>query len=166
MKLRLVLMIVSLGLFSCDKKEKKYYELLASINNSAHEESVAKLDDSLAQFNKFLDSNKIYDGKSFLSKTELSESVSFLNCIEDYKKILENKKKESASKAKWKSNLIELKNPLTLQKLDDPDKVIASVEDRIEKIDNRLKQVEVELSRKKISCDNAYSKTVSLSKSS
>ena len=83
------------------KKKRCTFGFLAGINESAHAESLEALEESIASFNQFLAKNKVYEGGSFLSKTELSESVSFINCIEDYQKILVRKQKESEQKARW-----------------------------------------------------------------
>ena len=89
-----------------------------------------------------------------------------MNCVEDYKKVLAERNKEAEIKDRWESNLKQLRTPDQRKKLEEPEKVYANIQARIEKIDGKLKKLEVGLNRSKISCDNAYSKIVSLSKNS
>ncbi|SMF47465.1 hypothetical protein [Pseudobacteriovorax antillogorgiicola] len=159
-----ILALLALGslLGACEDKEKGYYQHLSSINSSIQEGSVEKIDNTVGTFSNYVEKNKLYDEKSFLSKDGISETVSFMNCVEDYKKVLERKVKQESELLRWNTNLKEVKNPLTLRSLPEPEKAFASIEQKIEATNLKIQEIDVELRELKILCDSNYSKLVSL----
>ena len=161
-----VISIASLLLlqWGCENKEKKFYQIVGNLNASIQKGSSSSVDKDLSDFSLFIDKNKIYEDGSFLSEAGISETVSFINCAEDYNKTLKNKNKEEDEFKRWDTNLKEMKNPLKRQALPDPEKVYDSIEQRLEKITENIRTIEVALNSRKIKCDGTYSKLVSIHK--
>ena len=158
------MVILTIFQVSCENNQKKYYALVGAINNAVHSGELSSIKEGMSNYSKFVESTKAYSSDSYLNEASLSQSVEFINCVESYVEDLTVKNKEKEELERWTRNLNEIKNPLN-KNAEDSGSVIASIQKRLEGIKSRIREVDVILNKKRIKCDNSYSKLISLYKS-